>query len=206
MPRRKCTFQDVWLKHEKYKEWIERDVSDSNSARCCACRKSFCMASMGESAVRSHGEGAKHKTLLEKMLASSRGTIGPISDFFGTVRLRTTNVTNGSSSTIVDSDPIHSPCGSGLSSHLVTEDVIKSEILWTLRTIEHHCSYKSNKGMEKTFQRMFPDSRICLNCLTRPRCINGYRSEMLDCTAEWVAHLSSIERFQDTPGLECKVG
>ena len=40
------------------------------------------------------------------------------------------------------------------------DETLKTEILWALKTIMSHYSYKSCEGTSKLFQAMFPDSRI----------------------------------------------
>ncbi|GBO06919.1 hypothetical protein AVEN_148841-1 [Araneus ventricosus] len=65
--------------------------------------------------------------------------------------------------------PQHSPSLSAASStlnignietHVVENDVLDAEILWTLMTVKNHGSYKANEGIEKMSHRMFPDSAI----------------------------------------------
>ena len=50
----KCTFNENWLKDEKFKEWLAKDYSDKRGAFCKACNKAFSVASMGRSALVSH--------------------------------------------------------------------------------------------------------------------------------------------------------
>ena len=40
------------------------------------------------------------------------------------------------------------------------DEMLKAEILWALKAIMFHYSYKSCEGTSKFFQAMFPDSRI----------------------------------------------
>lgn len=40
------------------------------------------------------------------------------------------------------------------------EETVKAEIIWTLHTVQHHHSYKSNEGIQAVFKTMFPDSEI----------------------------------------------
>ena len=47
----KCSFQDGWLKNELYQQWLLKDVADVSMAKCAICRKSFSIASMGESLI-----------------------------------------------------------------------------------------------------------------------------------------------------------
>lgn len=41
-------------------------------------------------------------------------------------------------------------------------DVLKSEVLWTLKTISSRCSYNSNEIIDKIFRVIFPDGQIYL--------------------------------------------
>jgi len=59
----KCTFSENWTSHMVYKDWILRDSSSQQEARCCFCQKSFDCSNMGESALKSHMRGSKHKEL-----------------------------------------------------------------------------------------------------------------------------------------------
>ena len=55
----KCKFKDAWLENEAYKDWLLRDSKDEHKARCSLCTKTFEIASMGESALRSHVKSKK---------------------------------------------------------------------------------------------------------------------------------------------------
>ena len=48
--------------------------------------------------------------------------------------------------------------GKSVSQFFSRNDVLKSEILWTLKT--SHCSDNSKKNIDKMFRVMFPDSQI----------------------------------------------
>ena len=47
-----------------------------------------------------------------------------------------------------------------LESYVIKDDVLKSEILWTLKLVTSHQSYKSSEDTNKLFKTMFPDSNI----------------------------------------------
>ncbi|GBN95337.1 hypothetical protein AVEN_133852-1, partial [Araneus ventricosus] len=47
----------------------------------------------------------------------------------------------------------------------VKNDVLDVEILWTLKTVKNHGSYKVNEDIEKMLHRMFPDSAIASKIL-----------------------------------------
>ena len=56
---------------------------------------------------------------------------------------------------------IASSSGSSVMEKSVTRDEsLKAEILWALKAIISHYSYKSCEGTSKLFQAMFSDSRI----------------------------------------------
>ena len=59
----KCSFQDSWLKEERFKDWILRDI-DKRKARCGVCAMSLSVASMGEYQFKSSHENRQaHKEL-----------------------------------------------------------------------------------------------------------------------------------------------
>ena len=43
---------------------------------------------------------------------------------------------------------------------LTKDDVLKAEILWTLKLVANHYSFNSSADMAKLFSAMFPDSEI----------------------------------------------
>ena len=47
-----------------------------------------------------------------------------------------------------------------LESYVTKADVLKSKILWTLKLVTSHQSYKSSEVTNKLFKTMFPDSNI----------------------------------------------
>ena len=64
----KCKFQNSWLVHEQYKDWILKD-SDVYSARCGVCLKSFKIDNMGQSALDSHSKSTGHQTSMKNRSA-----------------------------------------------------------------------------------------------------------------------------------------
>ena len=156
----KCTFNDNWTSNASYKDWVIRDPSSKVKARCRFCQKSFDCSNMGESALRSHMNGKKHKELASLIVEGST----PITQFI--------SASNTSSKAISSSSSVPSTSGGNLaapkssdpvretlvSSYLAKEDTLKAEIRWTLHVVEKHHSFHSNEGIEKVFQDMFPDS------------------------------------------------
>ena len=56
-----CRFNDIWLEHRDYKQWIEKVPGNLRVARCEVCRSEFSLSNMGEAAVKSHQGGETHK-------------------------------------------------------------------------------------------------------------------------------------------------
>ncbi len=58
-------------------------------------------------------------------------------------------------------------------SYVAKNDVLQAEILWTLKTVVDHSSYRSNKDIEKYMAKMFPDSHIAkwFTCGERKNCL-----------------------------------
>ena len=151
----KCKFQDAWLKATNYKSWLVKD-SNTTRAKCGLCDRAFDISNMGEAALKSHMKGAKHMskitgkqqgTSIEGFLKSSSGA---------TASAYKSNVETGSDH---DKRPEKSD-NTAMEEFVTREEVLKSEIVWLLHSVEKHQSYKSNIGIEKVFQKMFPDSYI----------------------------------------------
>ncbi|GBN63051.1 hypothetical protein AVEN_29924-1 [Araneus ventricosus] len=107
---------------------------------------------MGESAVKSHEKSRKHIDLQ----STRRTSMNVVGSYF--------NDKNNPESI---HHPQHSPSLSvasstsnivNIESHVVKNDVLDAEILWTLKTVKNHGSYKANGDIEKMFHRI--DSAI----------------------------------------------
>lgn len=136
----KCVFNDLWLTDEKYSSWLSKP-GDRHQAYCKFCLKTLQMDKMGESALKSHIKGKKH---LE--LAKARATSVCINDSFVKTK-------ESSSSSIKNAQNPFAP----------RNDVLDAEIVWAIRTVTSHSSYKSNEKIEDIFRQMFSDSNIALN-------------------------------------------
>lgn len=56
----KCVFNRKWLSDAKF-SWVKEFKGDKHKAMCCACNKVIDIERMGESALKSHVKGEKHK-------------------------------------------------------------------------------------------------------------------------------------------------
>ena len=49
------------VKDELFKDWLRKDLGDTNIAKCVVCHKIIELSSSGQSALTDHAKGAKHK-------------------------------------------------------------------------------------------------------------------------------------------------
>ena len=57
MTLEKTYFQEDWLQHPDYKDWLAPDTHENTKAHCKGCCKSFELSNMGIQAVKSHAAG-----------------------------------------------------------------------------------------------------------------------------------------------------
>lgn len=62
----KCVFNDLWLVHKDYKEWVQRHDTKDNTAVCSVCKRDIFIGSMGKGALDSHLDGSKHKMRMKQ--------------------------------------------------------------------------------------------------------------------------------------------
>lgn len=62
MPGGKCKFQPAWLQHTDYRHWVRPEPSDPYRAMCALCQKTVDIATMGESALKSHQKGERRRS------------------------------------------------------------------------------------------------------------------------------------------------
>ena len=142
-----------------YMNWI--DGHDLKSmAFCNVCQKAFDISNMGEAALKSHAKGAKHVHALKEKLELTKNS--KISDFVVQASTSTTArpvaCTSGS---IVSKESDSERTGTvGLSAFVTNDNVLKAEILWTLKVVTSHFSFNSSLKVPWLFQSMFPDSLI----------------------------------------------
>lgn len=138
----KCKFQSAWLSNDDYKLWVAPDTANPHCAKCTRCRKTFDIASMGESALKSHAKSAKHCGIMQMAAGNSMENY-----LAASVSGRSTG------SAPSQATDLNSAC----KSHEVVTD---AEILWTMKVITSHYSYRSSAQTGDLFKRMFPDSDV----------------------------------------------
>ena len=143
----RCVFNDVWLDNDKYKEWVRRDPTGSQyKAYCFVCKKTFELGKMGEGALVSHQKSKKHVQLIK----AAKPAV-PLANFL-------------SSHQQESAEPTSASTGKSVEAHCVSaSDILKAEILWTLKVVSSHYSYKSCEDNGKIFAAMFPDCQTAQN-------------------------------------------
>jgi len=171
MSKGKCVFNSSWLVDKDFKPWLAAS-KDKHHAFCNLCNKSFSIASMGISALKSHMASKTHEERFKK-------AGNPISAFFKTTTStgnRSDSPTAASSScspstSTKDDVPVENSSASASQNtsdkqssvhHLSTlsKKVTDAELLWTLNCVKSHFSAASNIGMNELFKKMFSDSEI----------------------------------------------
>jgi hypothetical protein len=162
---------------------------------------------MGESAVKSHMKSKKHCEI-SQIRKRSR-------DFFNK-EVSDKTIATTSTCTMNRNDE---PKSKTLDTCVVKNDVLDAEILWTLKTVRNHASYKSNENIEKIFKRMFPDSAIaskftCGERKTAYYAVFGIAPYLKNCLLENIAQNNFVLLFDEslnkmqqkkTNGCSCKI-
>lgn len=151
-PNGKCIFNLNWLEKDLYKDWLLAVGNNKHEAKCKVCNKNISVASMGEAALTSHMSFKRHKKLLEAMLSAKKVFASPSSA-----------AASSQQSDGKEKDNKDSESKKKLQNYLQTSETLDAEILWVLRTVKWHHSFRSNTDMDKVFKIMFPDSAVAAN-------------------------------------------
>lgn len=166
-------FNNDWCDKELnpgWAKWLESDPKSIYSAKCLACKKTFQLSNMGRQAIVSHETGPKHQKNVKNYLGVKQSLL----DCFNKaaeVKIQSKGAESISSS--VPHSNLEAPqdtatCSvEAVSSHpreiskfFLNDQVTKAEILWCLRTVMTHSSFRSNSDLPEIFRMMFPDSDI----------------------------------------------
>ena len=143
-----CVFNQEWLKETfnlQFSSWV-KPLKDPSRVLCCFCQWLCALSNMGKQALESHMNSDKHKRNVSAKVPS-------ISSYFKKpTTLSKTSVPNptdtdtdtqASRATATETNRI--PVASQMLTHYVCkDDVLKAEMLWALKVIESHFSYKSS--------------------------------------------------------------
>ena len=150
----KCVFNQKWCTTYP---WVTK-AEDKFKAYCKVCRKIIDLSKMGEGALRSHEKAEKHR-LNTRLDSDQRG----LESFVLPSPPPSTSTSSSSTSSDTSSSTSSHAAASGqkqMCMYFAKNDVLTSEILWTMQTVVNHNSYKSNENISELFKTMFPDSKI----------------------------------------------
>jgi len=158
---KRTVFNLDWLDGQLHPDWVSwlREVpKNHHKARCKICSKDFELSNMGQTSVLSHAKSFGHQKRLSDADASKQQAI---SRFFKSKEDSSVGVNTNKP----DSPPKHATgaapkATSTLNQFVVREDVTRAEIIWAMRAVVIHSSFRSNSDLGETFQAMFHDSAI----------------------------------------------
>ena len=159
-------FQHEWLKMPLFQGWIMKHESPFK-AYCKLCNKAVDLSNMGKRALTSHAESKSHK----KAVSLKQGATA-MAQFVKSDKKEGTADEGQSTSTETLTVPL--PADKPHSSHqeipntsqqllqtyVTSESVTKAEILWAMKIVLSHFSFRASTDVGGLFQNMFPDSAI----------------------------------------------
>ena len=153
MSKRLTSFNDDWSELDEFKSWLERGIN-TKTARRSICKHSFDISNPEKSAIVSHSKGKKH---MEKM--TNRNAISTM--FFKNSTELNKDV-GAKPSTEIACSSNHRSCKTttNTTSLVIKSAVAKAEILWCLKTVLSHPSFRSCENISSLFSAMFSDSDI----------------------------------------------
>lgn len=146
-----CRFNADWLKYDDWADWLSPVDGSPHQARCKACQKTLELSNMGRQSVKSHQKSVSHGKNLSFLKDKSIVSMGSFLTKTPCVAATSSGDNSASCSDVKTSV---------IEPYLKKESVDNAEILWGLRLVERHESFRSCDGISDTFSAMFPDSNI----------------------------------------------
>ena len=144
-----------WMNKEEYKDWLLPEQSDNTKARCKFCRRTFSLSNMGEPSQKSHAQGKKHQSIIQRSEKNPS-----VKDFLEKKDVAEASTSEESGpSTLVMSSSVEQK-SSFVTKFALTKEHHKAEIIWALKSVMSHFSYNSAHDITDIFKAMFPDSSI----------------------------------------------
>ena len=137
---KKCHFHGSWKAALDFSSWL--DVADNvHRAYCRTCKNTFDVGNMGVAAVKGHMKSKTH--------ASISGSAGSSTQAIRSFFVNPQGVSSRSLDTSGSTLP--SPLHTSLDTVVVTGDVIRAEVLWTMKVLMCHYSFNSCNDISVTF-------------------------------------------------------
>ena len=147
---KKCHFHDSWKSELDFSSWLDVVADNVHRAYCRTCKKTFDVRNMGVAAVKSHMKSKTHAGISWSAVSSTQA----IRSFFVSPQGVSSRRSDTSGSTLPSTSHTF------LDTAVVTGDVIRAEVLFTLKVVMCHCSFNSCNDISATFRAMFPDCGI----------------------------------------------
>ena len=156
-------FNLEWMSKEEYKDWLLPEDSGNTKARYKLCRKTFSLSNMGEPSLKSHAQGKKHQSIIQRSEKNPS-----VMGFWKKEQVAeaSTSKESGKPSTLVmNSSEEHK--SSLLTKFPLTKEHHKAEIIWALKSVTSHF-YNSAHDIADVFKAMFPNSSIAQHMSSGP--------------------------------------
>jgi hypothetical protein len=179
MANKHTSFNRNWLDagiNPQFATWLVEVPGRPGIARCSICITDFQLSNMGRQAVISHMNSKKHqkacgtasenKSITTFSVRRSAESITPTSDASTTASTGSTVVPNELTAAAViaeEQQAEHSETSSKpgtMLKYVINDAVCQAEILWSIKLIMSHYSYRSSDEMSQLFRSMFADSEI----------------------------------------------
>ena len=143
-------FQEDWLNDPAFKDWLRKDSKNKAKARCVVCHETFELSFSGRSAITDHGKGNKHLEELRK-----------VNSFFSPQKKKDESISASQISALETPELSSATAGQQtLDSCIYISDVVRAEIIWTMKIIDCGFSLRSSGNQSDLCSTMFPDSAI----------------------------------------------
>ena len=154
-----CIFNDSFCDKEEFKSWLRRDTSDKRKGRCIACNVSFKIGRMGmKSSIGSHASSARHKENIKRQEKSAASAVVPITEFLKSPAMK--DVQTPAPSSVSSVGVASANAAQSKLSFFKGDAQLNAEILWVMKAMTSHYSFRSFVDTASVFRLMFPDSDL----------------------------------------------
>ena len=164
-------FQDNWLEMPVFNDWLAKHESPYK-AYCKLCVKTIELSNMAKRALTSHAEGKGHQkavglkklhlTKMEQFVKVKKKECAE-KDQSEPQNIVTETLTVPLPTETPHKSCLEKPVTSGqrvMSAYVSNEDVMRAEILWAIKSVMAHFSFRASIDIGNLFESMFPDSDI----------------------------------------------
>src|SRR6267154_2547463 len=183
MSNKRTTLKKVWLNDSEFTSWLKAVKDNIHPARCTICMKTFELSNMGRTAVSSHNRSVQHQkrcssgsdqhslgsfvtvrnasTAQSEISVANEPPLVSIAVSHPSPPSATTNTEDAAKHPSSDFSVVRSSArAQSLNAFVLTDIVTKSEILWAMKIVVNHMSYRSCLDLSELFQTMFPESEV----------------------------------------------